>query len=473
MNRVVTISGSSGVGKTTLASVISLILGSEKSCKISGDDLHKWKRGDENWKKYTHLNPRANNIDLGENQLQNLKNNKSVLRKIYNHDTGDFEDEVEIFPKEWIIYEGLHALHGEVNKLSEFRIFVETDDELSSEWKIKRDVNKRGYTKQQVLDAIELRKNDDLLYIAPQREFANVIVKFEKTSNKIVMNYTCLENSCEDLMKNVRKFHDSMNEFVNLCKRLSLEPSLVQGRGGNVSVKFQDMIIVTSSGHFMADTNWEHGFCICDMNRKVNTKNEDDFLNSCRSSKISGDSNPSMELALHMKMQNRVVAHTHPVHLNSVLCAKESRDILKSIFPTLKYEYVEYVSPGLQLFLKLNSESKIVFLENHGLLVAGDSEKEVFEMTEFLDAKCKEWILEHSEIHIDVGIQKDEGYLFPDAAILPDEMKFTIRQISHNIASTGLIPRFLTSDQLAFLFNMKAEKDRQHENYRANGRNRR
>ena len=73
---LINISGSSGVGKTTITKIIILILSEldKKVLHLSGDDLHKWERDNENWKKFTHLNPDANNIKVGNTHLKYLLN---------------------------------------------------------------------------------------------------------------------------------------------------------------------------------------------------------------------------------------------------------------------------------------------------------------------------------------------------------------------------------------------------------------
>ncbi len=57
MNTVISISGSSGVGKTTLAKFIQLVLESDRVVYLCGDDLHRWPRGNSKWDLYTHLDP--------------------------------------------------------------------------------------------------------------------------------------------------------------------------------------------------------------------------------------------------------------------------------------------------------------------------------------------------------------------------------------------------------------------------------
>jgi uridine kinase len=178
LNELITISGSSGVGKTTLSELIRFVLKDKNVTVVNGDDSHKWERQDPNWNVYTHLNPKANNLTDEVKSISTLIQNKSIQRKKYNHDTGKFDEPVEILPSKYIVYEGLHSLHGEMSEISDLRIFVETENNLKKQWKLNRDTQKRGYTKKQVENILQRREKDEKLYIAPQKENADVIVRF-------------------------------------------------------------------------------------------------------------------------------------------------------------------------------------------------------------------------------------------------------------------------------------------------------
>jgi uridine kinase len=49
MPKLISIAGSSGVGKTTISRIIQHVLGEENTICISGDDLHKWERNNSIW----------------------------------------------------------------------------------------------------------------------------------------------------------------------------------------------------------------------------------------------------------------------------------------------------------------------------------------------------------------------------------------------------------------------------------------
>ena len=60
---------------------------------------------------------------------------------------------------------------------------MDTDENLRIVWKIKRDINKRGYTLEKILSQINSRKEDFKKYIYPQREKSDIIINFY--TNKI------------------------------------------------------------------------------------------------------------------------------------------------------------------------------------------------------------------------------------------------------------------------------------------------
>ena len=111
MNKLICISGTSGVGKTTIANLLSCIMENDSSIIISGDDCHKWERNNEMWKKFTHLNPEANNIELEFETLLKLKNKIldiyfwegfSYFSKFFLEDRKDCHSFLDICIGSWI-----------------------------------------------------------------------------------------------------------------------------------------------------------------------------------------------------------------------------------------------------------------------------------------------------------------------------------------------------------------------------------
>ena len=220
MSRLICISGSSGVGKTTFSKLVETVLGSDNVVMLSGDDLHKWERADPMWEKYTHLDPYSNNLDMGYSHILCLKKGESISRSRYNHNTGKFDFPVEILPKSHIIYEGLHSSYSDdVLNISDLSIFIHTDEQLKREWKIQRDTATRGYTTEQVINTINRRKKDEIKYIMPQQNKVDIIVQFCKNIDKsISLEYKNVTGKGEDIMMQVKHLYNS----VRVCGDLSI-----------------------------------------------------------------------------------------------------------------------------------------------------------------------------------------------------------------------------------------------------------
>jgi len=207
---VILIGGSSGVGKTTIAHIIKDMYGHDNVLALSGDDLHHWERHNPYWDVFTHFHPDANNLERGYNDLRDLIEGKSISRKHYNHDTGEFDSPVIIEPKPIIVYEGLHTLFDEkIRSLGNVKIFVDTEEDLKTEWKMQRDIKKRGYTYSEVTEMIRRRKIDEDWYILPQREYADVNMAFVwDASRKVQLKYKVKDHVGDTIASEIKKFYD-------------------------------------------------------------------------------------------------------------------------------------------------------------------------------------------------------------------------------------------------------------------------
>ena len=181
MCNVFAIAGDSGSGKTTLGNILKDYFSS--SFLLECDRYHKWERGDDNWKKFTHLNPESNYLTKMSEDIFDLKIGKTIYQVDYNHKNGKFTEPEKIDTSDNIIMCGLHSLYSNDDGVYNLKIFVDTDDVLKYTWKIKRDMLKRGYTKEEVMRQIEMRKKDYYDFVYPQREISDIVVNFF-TDNK-------------------------------------------------------------------------------------------------------------------------------------------------------------------------------------------------------------------------------------------------------------------------------------------------
>jgi uridine kinase/Gpi18-like mannosyltransferase len=173
------IGGDSGAGKSTLTTGLEKIFGNYNLAVLRGDDMHKWERGNENWDKITHLNPKANDLHQDIQHASRLKRGERIYRKHYDHKVGKFTLPVQIRANKLVIFEGLHPFYLEKQAmLYDFKIFVKPDETLRRHWKVLRDMQTRGYTKEKVLEQLDSREADSQKYISEQAKYADIIVSF-------------------------------------------------------------------------------------------------------------------------------------------------------------------------------------------------------------------------------------------------------------------------------------------------------
>ncbi|MDA9781152.1 hypothetical protein N9B62_00405 [Amylibacter sp.] len=173
---IIGIAGASGSGKSTLAANIKKVFGSKRVGIICGDDMHKWERGNERWKEFTHLNPIANELHHDLDILKQLHKNKQIYRRKYDHNNGQFTEKVEVNPLPIMITEGLHSFYLKpTRELCDLKIFIKPNQDLLQHRKIIRDVNKRNSTKENVIKSINERQYDMVKFIEVQESHADLI----------------------------------------------------------------------------------------------------------------------------------------------------------------------------------------------------------------------------------------------------------------------------------------------------------
>lgn len=182
---------------------------------------------------------------------------------------------------------------------------------------------------------------------------------------------------------------------------------IIQAGGGNTSVKQDDKImLIKSSGYSLSDVTPCEGYSIVDhslineyMNGDISNSMEQEILTR---SLIDGK-RPSIETFLH-SMTKKYTIHTHPLCVTVLAARKDGMDILKQLFPGAVT--VGYATPGLALAKKLfeaakaNVGSDIVFLQNHGLIVSGDTVKDAIDLHKTVIEKINVYLGLSSESYL-------------------------------------------------------------------------
>jgi len=175
---IIGVAGDSGSGKTTLTRGIRELIGEDIVSSFSLDDYHSLDREERKRAGITPLNPEANRLDLLEEHLALLKEGKTIQKPVYNHKTGKFDPPVPFSPTPIIIIEGLHPFYTKkLRELIDFKVFIDPSRGIKRKWKIKRDVEERGYKREDVEHEMMIREPDYKQYIDFQKIYADVVIK--------------------------------------------------------------------------------------------------------------------------------------------------------------------------------------------------------------------------------------------------------------------------------------------------------
>jgi len=200
-------------------------------------------------------------------------------------------------------------------------------------------------------------------------------------------------------------------ELIRISHAVGRDNSLVQGGGGNTSVKAADgkYMYVKASGTALKDMTHKQGWrrmrldavlsiiedkAIAQLDvQSRETEVVNRLLLAC-DDRDNGDARPSVEAHLHSFL-DKCVIHLHPSSVGAYVNAKNGKAELEKLFRTIgnqksKMEnylpplWVPYTDPGFILAKKIarlvddyqrqfGKKPAILFLEKHGLLISAES----------------------------------------------------------------------------------------------------
>lgn len=244
---------------------------------------------------------------------------------------------------------------------------------------------------------------------------------------------------------------ESIKKLIEISRFYGQKKDFVIAGGGNTSYKDEKFIWVKASGSSLATID-ENGFVCLDREKLKIIKNynysENPFEREKQVKKhlyeavIDPDTNlrPSVETSLHDIISYSFVVHTHPTIVNGLLCARNSRNIVKYLFPEALY--VEYTDPGYVLFKTVSNKiekyqeekgfcPKIIFLENHGVFVASDDIEEIKSIYEYIVKRITEKIKEHPLCN-PIKLDEKVRYILPALRMLLTTDKPVILKIKNS-----------------------------------------
>jgi rhamnose utilization protein RhaD (predicted bifunctional aldolase and dehydrogenase)/NAD(P)-dependent dehydrogenase (short-subunit alcohol dehydrogenase family) len=197
-----------------------------------------------------------------------------------------------------------------------------------------------------------------------------------------------------------------LQELVALSRRFGSDPLFARGGGGNSSVKADDVLYIKASGTSLAALTAKSiiALSVRPLLQLLDAEPErpvaggtDAVMQVAMAARIGpGDGRrPSVECLFHALLPQRFVLHTHPTTVNALTCAEKGAEIAEKLFGPSAL-WIPYTDPGLPLARAVRDARRdheqrtgtpapgVLLLQNHGLVVAGDSAAEIEEASDRL-----------------------------------------------------------------------------------------
>jgi phosphoribulokinase len=222
--------GDSAAGKTTLTQGIAAALGPGHATTICVDDYHRYDRAERRGVPFTVLNPDCNYVDIMEQHLQLLALGQPILKPVYDHGSGQLVRPVLVEPSDFVLVEGLLPLHSKLARACfDITVYLDPPEQIRRKWKLRRDCAERGYTPDQVLAELDRREPESAAYIRPQRQWADICVRFAPVKGRAVAPGTPL--SAELLLRPTIQ-HPDLTDVLTDDDRRTVHLKLIRDADG-------------------------------------------------------------------------------------------------------------------------------------------------------------------------------------------------------------------------------------------------
>jgi NAD(P)-dependent dehydrogenase (short-subunit alcohol dehydrogenase family)/rhamnose utilization protein RhaD (predicted bifunctional aldolase and dehydrogenase) len=204
----------------------------------------------------------------------------------------------------------------------------------------------------------------------------------------------------------------SLTIISELSRKYGSNPAYVLAGGGNTSYKDEQYLYVKPSGVALASIT-ENDFVKMDRARLRSCFELGEFASKdereaavkkqMEYAVVSSSLRPSVEAPMHEIMPFTYIVHMHPGLVNGMTCANDGKVWCEKLFPDALW--VDYCDPGFVLAKTVydacleykkskGCDAKVIFLQNHGVFVGGNSAEEIdsaYELImEKLAARCAE-----------------------------------------------------------------------------------
>jgi rhamnose utilization protein RhaD (predicted bifunctional aldolase and dehydrogenase) len=163
---------------------------------------------------------------------------------------------------------------------------------------------------------------------------------------------------------------------------IGADPLLVQGAGGNVSVKCDDVMWIKASGTWLADAATRDILVpVALPPLRAAIVADDAALERAETFIVSGLNatglRPSIETSMHAALPHEVVVHVHSVDAIAAAVRTDGLAVLEEKLAGLRWAFVPYRRPGIPLTRAMaeampDGGADVLVLANHGLVVGAE-----------------------------------------------------------------------------------------------------
>ena len=178
---IITISGRSGSGKTTVVKNLIKILGKENVCYLHQDSYYRDQSHIpyEERERLNYDHPNTLELELFASHLTELAKGKTIEKPAYDFVTHTRSSKTEeVYPKPIILADGIHVLTKKyLRDIADVKVFVDTDSDISFIRRLLRDTKERGRSMESVINQyIETVKPMQEKYIVPTMQYADFVI---------------------------------------------------------------------------------------------------------------------------------------------------------------------------------------------------------------------------------------------------------------------------------------------------------
>ena len=178
---LILVAGGTASGKTTVVSEITSYFNSNDISVVLMDNYYK-RRDDislEDRKKINYDHPNSFDLDLLKTDLKSLIEGNIIYSPSYDFTVHNrSNNKILIRPSKVIIVEGILSMYdNDIRNLADIKIFVESESDIRFIRRLKRDMQERGRTLDEVVEQyLATVKPMHDLYVEPCKRFADIII---------------------------------------------------------------------------------------------------------------------------------------------------------------------------------------------------------------------------------------------------------------------------------------------------------